>query len=118
MERIQVLAIIASVGFLAFIARLILKGKLREEYSIVWLLSTFVLLLFSFWREGLEYFSELLGIYEAPNMVFTGAILAILIYLLHLSIVASKLQQQNKDLAQRIALLEGENRAQKEGVHD
>lgn len=105
MDRIQILAILASLGFLFYIARLIVKGKLREEYAIIWIVCTLILVVFSFWRNGLEVFSEILGIYEAPNMVFTGAIFVIMIYLLHLSIVLSKLQEQNKKLSQELALL-------------
>lgn len=105
MDRIQILAILASLGFLIYIARLIVKGKLREEYAIIWIVCTLILVVFSFWRNGLEVFSQLLGIYEAPNMVFTGAIFVIMIYLLHLSIVLSKVQEQNKKLAQELALL-------------
>mgnify|MGYP005841429157 CR=1 FL=1 len=105
MERIQILAIIASLSFLFYIARLIVKGKLREEYAIIWIVCTIILVVFSVWRDGLEVFSKLMGIYEAPNMVFTGAIFAIMIYLLHLSIVLSKVQEQNKKLTQELALL-------------
>jgi hypothetical protein len=105
MARIQVIAIVMSILFLIYISYLILKGKLREEYAIVWIVCTVVLLLFSFWRNGLEVVSKLFGVYEAPNLVFTGAILAILVYLLHLSIVSSKLMQNNKKLAQELALI-------------
>lgn len=105
MQRIQYIAIIISVLFLIYISRLIIKGKLREEYSIVWIICTFILVLFSFWRGGMEVFANLLGVYAAPNLVFTGAIFAMLIYLLHLSIVISKLQKDNKTLAQEIAHL-------------
>ena len=110
MEKIQIIAIIASLIFLAFISRLIIKGKLREEYAIIWIVSTAVLIIFSFWRQGLEVLSHMLGIYLAPNMVFTGAIFAILIYLLHLSVTLSKLQEQNKKLAQEIAMLKNKER--------
>lgn len=105
MGRIQIIAIASSLLFLYYVARLILKGKLREEYAIIWVICTIILVFFSFWRSGLETVSNLLGIYAAPNTVFTGAIFAILIYLLHLSIVVSKLQEQNKTLAQELALL-------------
>lgn|SRR3972149_972491 len=105
MERIQIIAIIASMLFLAYISRLIIKGKLREEYSIIWLIGTIILIIFSFWRNGLEIIARILGVYEAPNLVFTGAIFLILIYLLHISVVASKLHEENKKLAQEIALL-------------
>lgn len=105
MEKIQIIAIVVSLLFLLYIVRLIIKGKLREEYSIVWIVCTIVLILFSFWRDGLDIVSNLLGVYAAPNLVFTAAIFAIFIYLLHLSVVVSKLHSQNKQLAQDIALL-------------
>lgn len=105
MEKIQLIAIGVSLAFLAFIARLIVKGKLREEYAIIWIICSVVLIVFSIWRSGLDVLSNALGIYAPPNLVFIGAIFAILIYLLHLSIVVSKLQEQNKKLAQDIALM-------------
>jgi hypothetical protein len=105
MVKIQIIAIIVSLLFLIYIIRLIVKGKLREEYSIIWIACTLVLIVFSVWREGLEVMAHLVGVYEAPNLVFTGAIFAIFIYLLHLSVVVSKLHSQNKQLAQEIALL-------------
>ena len=45
------------------------------------------------------------GVVVAANLVFTGFIFAILVYLLHLSVVASKLHNNNKKLAQEISLL-------------
>lgn len=109
MMRIQILAIIFSLLFLFYIGRLIVKGKLREEYAIMWIICTLVLVIFSFWRDGLATVSNLFGVFAPPNMVFIGAIFAILIYLLHLSVVVSKLQEQNKTLAQEIALLKQGN---------
>ncbi|WDF53918.1 DUF2304 domain-containing protein [Mucilaginibacter sp. KACC 22063] len=108
MGRIQIITIAASFLFLLYISRLIIKGRLREEYSIVWCICTIILLIFSFWRNGLAVMSELFGVYEPPNLVFTASIFAILIYLLHLSVVASKLHKQNKQMAQQIALLKND----------
>ncbi len=105
MAKIQIIAIAVSLLFLLYIIRLIVKGRLREEYSIVWIACTVLLIVFSFWRNGLEVMAHLVGVYEAPNLVFTGAIFAIFIYLLHLSVVVSKLHNQNKQLAQDVALL-------------
>ena len=105
MGRIQIIAIAISILFLLYIVRLIIKGKLREEYSIVWIVCTIILVLFSFWRDGLAVVSDLVGVYSPPNLVFIAAIFAIFIYLLHLSVVVSKLHSQNKQLAQDIALL-------------
>jgi hypothetical protein len=112
--RIQIIMIIVGLLFLATIIRLIVKGKLRVEYAIVWIFSTSVLILFSFWRKGLDVVSSLLGVYAPTNLVFLGAILMMLIYLLHLSLVVSKLQEQNKILAQKIALMESNEKLKKQ----
>jgi hypothetical protein len=105
MDRIQIIAIVLNLFFLLFIARLIIKGKLREEYAIFWLICTGLLLVFSFWRKGLEIFADYFGVYDAPNLAFAAFIFMILIYLLHLSIVNSKLQKNILTLSQEIALL-------------
>jgi hypothetical protein len=104
-NKIQFIAIAASFVFLLYVSRLIIKGKLREEYAIFWIISTIFLIVFSFWRQGLDKLAILMGVDKAPNLVFTIAIFAILIYLLHLSIVVSKLHDKNKKMAQEIALL-------------
>lgn len=111
MPRIQIITIIISILLLLFIARLIVKGKLREEYAIVWILSTLLLVIFSFWREGFELVGKFLQVYDTPNLIFTAAIGAVLIYLLHLSVVLSKLQEQNKRLTQEMANMKAKEKS-------
>jgi len=106
--RIQIISIIVSLSFLFYVSRLIVKGKLREEYAIFWVVSTILLIIFSFWRQGLDIIAEMVGVYLAPNLVFASAIFAILIYLLHLSIVVSRLHDKNKTMAQDLALIKAE----------
>ena len=105
MARIQIITIVINFLFLFYISYLIIKGKLREEYAIVWIICTVFLIVFAFWREGLEVISDLFGVYDPPNLVFTGFIFIILVYLLHLSIVNSKLQKNITKLTQEMALL-------------
>ena len=105
MERIQIVGITVSLIFLANVLWQIKTGKLREEYAFIWILSTFVLIVLSFWRNALELLARAMGVYAPPNLLFAGAIFAVLVYLLHLSLTVSKLQFQNKTLAQEIALL-------------
>lgn len=105
MHKIQIIIIFINSILLFYIARLIIKGKLREEYAIAWIVCTIVLMFFSFWRNGLEVLAKAFGIFEAPNLVFTSFIFIILIYLLHLSIVNTKLQKDITKLTQEIALM-------------
>ncbi|MCE3228220.1 MAG: hypothetical protein K0S32_2771 [Bacteroidetes bacterium] len=103
--KIQLLSIIGSLLFMFFIFRLIVKGKLREEYSIVWIACTLLLLVFAIWRNGLDIVAKMLGIYYAPALIFLAAIFAIIIFLVHLSVTNSRLQKQIKDLTQEHALM-------------
>ena len=112
-EKAQLISIFASLFFLGYIAFLIIRGRLRVEYSIVWIVSSFILILFSFWRQGLDLLAGWLGIYAGINLAFAGTLFAVLIYLLHLSIVASRLHEQNRSLAQRMALLDKKNKESK-----
>ncbi|MBS1635959.1 MAG: DUF2304 domain-containing protein [Bacteroidetes bacterium] len=113
--RIQILSIAVAIIFMLIIFRLIAKGKLREEYSIVWILCTAVLLLFSIWRNGLDVMADLLGIVYAPSLIFLAALFAIVIFLVHLSVVNSKQHKQIKDLAQEMALLKEKLESKKDG---
>lgn len=105
---IQIISLLGASLFLAFIFRLIVKGRLREEYSILWIACTLVLIIFSIWRKGLEQISLALGVFYPPSLVFLGAIFAILVFLVHLSVVVSRLQNQIKVLSQEVALLRNE----------
>src|SRR3974377_117151 len=102
--RIQILSIVGTVFYLMLIGRLILKGKLREEYAIIWVVCTVVLLVLSFWRARLERLAAVLGLFYAPSLLFLAALFAMMIFLVHLSVVATRLEHQNRLLAQDLAL--------------
>ncbi|MCX6213636.1 DUF2304 domain-containing protein [Spirosoma sp.] len=105
---IQIISLLSALLFLLFIFRLIVKGKLREEYSILWIVCTVILIIFSIWRKGLEQISLALGVFYPPSLIFLGAIFAIIIFLVHLSVVVSRQQNQIKVLTQEVALLRNE----------
>jgi hypothetical protein len=105
---IQLISLLGATLFMIMIFRLIVRGRLREEYSIVWIICTIILIVFSIWRKGLEHISLLLGVYYPPSLIFLAAIFAIIVFLVHLSVVNSKLQNQIKDLTQEMAYLKQE----------
>lgn len=102
---IQIVSITGALLFMLTIFRLIVRGKLREEYSIIWIICTILLIVFSIWRHGLEQISALVGVFYPPSLVFLAALSAILVFLVHLSVVISKLQNQIKDLTHEIAYM-------------
>jgi len=104
-SRIQMLAILGSILLAFFIFELIRKKKLLEKYSLLWLGSAIVLIVLSIWRDLLEKISDSMGVYYAPTALFIVVLFCGLILGLHITIVISKLTEQNKILAQEISLL-------------
>lgn len=102
---IQILSITFTLLFLFFIFRLIVKGKLREEFSIIWIITAIILNVFSFWRSGLDLIAGMLGVYYAPSLLFMLLFVAVILYLVHLSVINTKQQDKIKELTQEMALL-------------
>ena len=114
MDLIKILAVVGSGALLLIVLELIRRGRLKEKYSLLWLLSGVVLLIFSSSRSILGYVSRLLGIFYPPSFLFLLAFLFLLLITLHFSVVISGLSEKNKHLAQEIALL---RREMQDNVH-
>ena len=104
--RIQILAIVATGALLFFVLELVRRRRLQERYALLWLVSTVFLLLLAAWRDALTKVANLVGIAYPPNALFFLAFAAILVVLLHFSVVISRLSDQTKILAQRLAMLD------------
>jgi hypothetical protein len=105
-SRIQAVAIIGSAGLLIFVLEMVRRRRLLERYALVWLFCAAVLLVLAIWRDGLERLANSVGIAYPPNALFFIAFAFVLILLLHFSAAVSRLADQSKVLAQRLALLE------------
>ena len=102
----QVLAIVASGALLLVVLELVRRKAFLERYALLWLLSALVLLALSLWVGALEWVTALIGIKTPSNGLFLIAFAFVLLLLLHFSLAVSKLSDQTKILAQRLALTE------------
>ena len=105
MNRVTLFSICASAGFLLYILEMVRRRKLREEYSILWLFGSAVILVLSLKKDWLDSLAHAVGIVYPPSFLFLVGILFILLILIHFSITISKLHQMNKKMAQEIALM-------------
>jgi hypothetical protein len=103
-QRVEVIAV--ALVICAVIFELIRRKHLMERYAILWLVLGITLLVLAAWKGLLTTLSHAAGIYYPPAALFAVAFLFVLALLLHFSIVLSHLSDQNKILAQRIALLQ------------
>jgi hypothetical protein len=104
-QTTQMIAIVVSLSLFLYILYLVRKKKIKEEYSLLWLFSSFVFIFFSIWRDGLEYFAKLVGIAYPPAALFLILLLAIFLILIEFSVIISRLSEESKVLAQEVALL-------------
>ena len=104
--RVSIFASVAALVLLLAVFELIRSRRLQERYALLWLLTGAVVLVLAAWRGALAKLSDAIGIAYPPSALFVLGSLFILVLLLHYSTVISKLSDQNRVLAQRLALLE------------
>lgn len=106
MQRVEIVALFGTVGLLGFVLELVRRRKLGEGYSVLWLLICTLLIVLSLWRELLEDLAGLVGIFYPPSALFAVAFAFLLLILLHLSVVVSTLSAHNRQLSQKLGIVE------------
>jgi len=104
--RVQIAAVIVTALLFLAVLELVRSRRLLERYAILWLFSAVTLLALAIWKGLLELVASSVGIYYAPSALFVIAFGFILVLLLHFSVAVSRLAEQSKVLAQRLALAE------------
>ena len=104
--RIQAFSIVAAVLLLVGVLELVRRRRLQERYALLWLFAALVVLGLAIWRGALSRIADTVGVIYPPNALFLIALGFILILLLHFSLAVSRLTDQTKLLAQRLAMLE------------
>ena len=121
-DRSILFAVGASLVALVVVLELVRRRHLREEYSLLWLATAIVMLVVGVWRDLLHSLADLVNIEYPPNLLFLLAALFLLFIQLYFSTVITKLTQENKEIAQQLALLRYEvehiRREQVDGDND
>jgi hypothetical protein len=108
--RLRLVALASIVGLLLVVLDLVRRRRLMERYALLWLGSAVALIALAAWGGLLDTVAKAIGIATPSNALFLAAFLFVLVLLLHFSIAVSRLSDQSKVLAQRLALLEERQR--------
>jgi hypothetical protein len=108
--RIQLVAIGGTLVLLLIVLELVRRRRLLERYALLWLASAVVLLALAAWKGLLGTIANAIGIVYPPSALFVVAFGFILVLLLPFSTAVSRLADQSKVLAQRLALMEQRQR--------
>lgn len=98
----------AGLGFLLLTGELIRRRKIEERYALLWLLLGVVMTLFSFAPGLLDRLSRLLQVHYAPSLLFLLGLLFSLAFIMHLTMVISRMHRRVTRLAQEVAILQEE----------
>ena len=86
--------------------QLIRKHKLREEYALLWLIASISILILSLFGGIFGAMANLFNIAYSPTLPLVAGLLFALAVLLSQSVALSNQANQNRDLAQEMALME------------
>jgi len=94
------------VAFLIFavVVELVRRKKLTEEFSWIWLLAAFMVVMVALWDPLFSLIARITGIVEPRSIVFFFGIVFLILINLNLSIHLSKAKNEIKNIVQKIAL--------------
>jgi hypothetical protein len=110
-SQVQTVSVLGSLLLLLVVLELVRKGRLAEEFSLLWILTAVVLLVLSIWRGLLDLLARAVGIFYPPSALFLVGFGFMLLLILHFSVIVSRLSRRNRELAQALALLREEMEA-------
>ncbi|MBP2001891.1 hypothetical protein J2Z69_002947 [Paenibacillus shirakamiensis] len=109
---IYFLSVILSFLFLVIVFELVRLQKLKEQYSLLWILFGVILFIISLNVKFIEALASWLGVKYAPAMLFLFGLLFCFAFILHLTMVVTKLSNQVLRLTQELTI-----RKEKESRH-
>jgi len=103
-DRIQIVSIIFSLVIFSFIFNLVKNRRMKEEYSLLWFIMSLLLLYLSLDRYAIDRLGQLFGIAYPPSVLTLMTTGFTFLLLIHLTVVITRLSDQNKEVIQSLAL--------------
>lgn len=102
----KIFALIIGAGLFLVIIEMVRRRRLAEEYSFLWLLTGFGIIVLVLWYDLLEWVTHLIGAKTPTTTLFIFGFVFMILINLHYSVKITRLTTQVKDLAQKIAIHE------------
>lgn len=106
--RQRLVAILLAIGMLVTILELVRRRRLREEYSVVWVVTAVALLVLAFNYDILVWLTGVIGAAVPNSTLFFGGILFLMLLCLQFSVRLSRLTYRMRKLTRQVALLQEE----------
>jgi hypothetical protein len=101
----RLIALVVSVGFLLAVLNLVRRGKLKEEYTPIWILVAVGLMATSVWFDLVRVVTRAVGAWTPSSTLFFFGEMFLLVLCLNYAVRLSSLSGQVKVLAQEVSML-------------
>lgn len=105
MSRALQLAALAGVAIIVWVVYLYRRGRLKEDHALLWLGVSAVIVVLSTWTDLLLAVNWIVGAEKASDVVLAAFVAFLLLICIYYSVKLSELREQNKKIAQELALL-------------
>ena len=103
--RIRILTIGGALAILLMVVELVRRRKLKEEYSVLWVITAVLTLLVSIWFALLRGVTDAIGAISPASTLFFFGLLFSIVLLLHFSVRISSLERRLTTLVQEVGLM-------------
>jgi hypothetical protein len=104
--KFRVILLILLIATFVVLVMQIRKKKLQLQYSMNWMAMLVILIIIAIFPELLQWLAMVTGVELPINLVFFLGFCFVLLIVYSLTAAVSKLSNENKELAQKVALLE------------
>jgi hypothetical protein len=99
------LAALAGVAIIVWVVYLYRRGRLKEDHALLWLGVSAAIVVLSAWTDLLSAVNWVVGAEKASDVVLAAFVAFLLLICIYYSVNLSELREQNKKIAQELALL-------------
>lgn len=104
--KFQIIVLIAILVYYLVLFHMLKKKRLSLRYTLLWIFSGAIMLVFAIFPGLLTFLAEIVGIAMPTNALFAVVLFCLIMLLISLTAIVSKQSEQIKRMTQSIALLE------------
>jgi hypothetical protein len=103
--RVQWVAVVAGAVTIIGMFELLRRQHVKEKYAVLWVLAALGIAVLALFPRLLDVVADALHIASGPNLLFLIVLIVLGLVCVHLSVAVSRLEEQNRTLAEEIGLL-------------
>jgi hypothetical protein len=102
---VQWVAVVAGALTIVGMFELLRRQHVKEKYVVLWVFAAFAIAVLALFPRLLDVVASALNIASGPNLLFLIVLIVLGLVCVHLSVAVSRLEEQNRTLAEEIGLL-------------